>query len=284
MKIDFQIVHTVESSLKEYLLNLLYETLDTSTFINVPVGEKPENIQDWEIFNWIEIKYNHSFTENKFIAGFNLDISLDISANYKEFISEFGDHLKDDDNIEVVFKYFDESMREEHKKYAKEIFEIEMKLREVISFIFIYAYKGDYYNLLKDIKVKIKPLNKKNEVPDKKYFESHFENEFFFLLFSDYINLNKLKSISQDELMELIINSNDYNDLKRSIQYRGITKEKHQDLIASIKQNLEPIEKMRNCIAHNRSFTSNVEIDYQRAKVNLDKIINQFWEELENES
>ncbi|MCD6222039.1 hypothetical protein J7K25_07790 [bacterium] len=279
MKIDFQIVHTVKSDLKKHLLDLLKQTLDESTIIEVSVEEKPENIQNWEIFNWIEIKYNHSLEENRFIAGF----SLDISEDYREIIREFGDHLKDDENIEVVFKYFNESMSEKHKSYAEEIFEIEMKLREIISFIFIDTYKGDYHNLLKEIDVKIQPLNGNNK-PDKDYFERHFENEFFFLLFSDYMHLSEPKKISQNDLMEFIINSNDYDELKRNIQNRGITKEKYQDMIASIKQNLKPIEDMRNCIAHNRSFTDTVLQNYQQAKANLYNIINQFWEELENES
>jgi len=279
MKIDFQIVHTIKSDLKEYLLDLMKQTLGESAIIEVSVEEKPEDIQNWEIFNWIEIKYNYILEENKSIVGF----SLDISEEYREIISEFGDHLKDDENIEVVFKYFDESMSEKHKSYAEEIFEIEMKLREIISFIFIDTYKGDYHNLLKEIDVKIQPLNGNNK-PDKDYFERHFENEFFFLLFSDYMHLSEPKKISQNDLMELIINSNDYDELKRNIQNRGITKEKYQDMIASIKQNLKPIEDMRNCIAHNRSFTDTVLQNYQQAKANLYNIINQFWEELENES
>jgi len=66
MEIDFQIVHTVESDLKEYLLDLLKQTLDESTIIDISIEDKPEDIQDWEIFNWIEVKYNHSIAENKF--------------------------------------------------------------------------------------------------------------------------------------------------------------------------------------------------------------------------
>jgi len=49
MKIDFQIVHTVKSDLKKHLLDLLKQTLDESTIIEVSVEEKPENIQNWEI-------------------------------------------------------------------------------------------------------------------------------------------------------------------------------------------------------------------------------------------
>ena len=108
--------------------------------------------------------------------------------------------------------------------------------------------------------------------------------EFFFLLFSDYIRIDHLKKIDQSDLIDIIVNSNDYDELKQNIQNRGIIKEKYQDLIASIKQNLEPIENMRNCIAHNRSFTDTILENYQQAKVNLDKVIKEFWEELENES
>ncbi len=50
MRVDFQIVHTVESDLKEYLLNLLKQTLDESTIIDVSIEEKPEDIEDWGIF------------------------------------------------------------------------------------------------------------------------------------------------------------------------------------------------------------------------------------------
>ena len=279
MKVDFQIVHSIDKDLKEYLLDLLKQTLDESTTIDFSIEEKPDNLEDWSIFNWIEMKYNHSTGENKFIAGF----SLEIDDTFKEIIKEFGDSLNDDENIGVVFKYFDEPMLREHKNYAEEIFEIEMKLREIISFIFIDTYKGEYYNLLKEINVKTQPLNGNNK-PDENYFKSHFENEFFFLLFSDYIRLNELKKIDQNELMEMIINSNDYDELKHSIQNRGIIKEEYNDLIASIKQNLKSIEDMRNCIAHNRSFTDSILENYQQAKANLNNIINRFWEELENES
>ncbi len=216
MRVDFQIVHNINGDLKRYLLNLLKQTLDDSTPTEFSVEEKPANLEDWSIFNWIEIKYNHSITLSKFIAGFSLDINEDI----KEIINEFGNSLNDDENIDVAFKYFDESMLNKHKNYAQEIFEIEMKLREIISFIFMDTYKDEYYNLLKEINVKAQPLNGNNK-PDENYFKNHLENEFFFLLFNDYIHLNELKKIDQNDLMEMIITSNDFDELKQSIQNRG---------------------------------------------------------------
>jgi len=280
MKVDFQIVHqiTKDNDIEEYLLDLLKNTFDESTTIDESIEEKPKDIEDWSIFSWIEIKYTHQSDENTFITGF----SLDTEKNSKELIQEFGDHLNNDDNIKVVFKYSDELMFENHKNYVKDIFELEMKLREVISFIFIDTYKENYYDLLNEMKIAIKPVNK-NQKADETYYKSHFENEFFFLLFSDYIHVNDLKDLNQSDLMDMIINSNDYDELKQKIQTRGITKKEYQDFIASIKENLRPIEDLRNCIAHNRSFTDNILENYNQAKDNLNTIVNDFWGRFQNE-
>jgi len=302
MRVDFQIVHNIDSDIKAHLLGILKQTLDESTTIDYTVEKKPNNIEDWSIFNWIEIKYKYKTKKKRFIPRHeslqptyssqeNLDqnymfivgFSLNIEEHIGDIIKEFEDYLNDDENIEVVFKYFDEPMLRKHKNIGEEIFVLEMKLRELLSFIFIDTYKEDYYNLLKEIDIKTQPINRNNR-PNEEYFKKHFENEFFFLLFSDYIRIDHLKKIDQSDLIDIIVNSNDYDELKQNIQNRGIIKEKYQDLIASIKQNLEPIENMRNCIAHNRSFTDTILENYQQAKVNLDKVIKEFWEELENES
>jgi hypothetical protein len=279
MRVDFQIIHTISSNIKEYLLDLLKETFDESTTIYEEIEEKPDNLENWSIFNWIEIKYNCNISEDKFIAGF----TLEIDENLRGIIQAFGDNLNDDDNIEVLFKYFDEGMLKDHKDYVEEIFELEMKLREIFSFVFIDTYKEDYYSLLKEVDVNVQPLNGKHK-PNEEYLRKHFENEFFFLLFSDYIRLDNLRKINHNDLMEMIKSSNSYDELRQNIQNRGITKERYKELIASIRQNLEPVENMRNCIAHNRSFTDTILENYQQAKEKLDTIISEFWEDLRNES
>jgi hypothetical protein len=278
MKVDFQIIHSFadDESLEENLLLLLKDTFDESTTISTEIEEQPENIEEWSIYYWIETKYNHQSDGNKYIAGFILDLEEDLN----EIIQEFGKKLQEDENIDLVLKYGDEGMQVEHQKYAKEIFDLEMKLREIISFIFLDTYKGDYHNLLREVDVKI--LNKNNK-PNGEYYNSHFENEFFFLLFSDYAKLNELKELKQPDLMEMIINSNDYDDLKQKIQSRGIIKKEYQDFLAGIKQNLEPIENIRNCIAHNRSFTDTIIENYEEAKKNLEGTIDEFWDGIQNE-
>jgi len=280
MKVDFQLIHsfTDDESLKENLLLLLKDAFDESTTISTEIEEKPESIEEWSIFNWIETKYNHLSDGDKYIAGFILDLEEDLN----EIIQEFGKKLQEDENIYLVLKYGDERMQVEHQKYAKEIFELEMRLREAISLVFLDTYKGDYHNLLREVDVKIQHLNKNNET-NEIYYNSHFENEFFFLLFSDYIKLNDLKGLKELDLMEMIINSNEYDDLKQKIQSRGIIKKEYQDFLAGIKQNLKAIEHIRNSVAHNRSFTDRMIENYVGAKKNLEEMIDEFWGEIQNE-
>jgi hypothetical protein len=295
MKVDFQIIHSFDSdtALKEKLLDLLKETIDESTTTSIEIEKRPKNIKDWLIFRWIEIKYNYR-SNKKYIAGFSLNTegfnvntegfsSLNTEKESKVLVHEFGQKLQNNSDIDLVIKYNDESMQIEYQKYAKEIFELEMELREVISFIFLDTYKNDYYNLLKEMIVSIQNLDKKNK-PDKYYFKAHFENEFFFLLFSDYININSLKELNHSGLNNLIRDSDSFEDLKRKMQSRGILKEKYQDFIAGIKQDLNPIEKLRNCIAHNRSISERnnyrMIVDYDKAKKALEDLINNFWNDI----
>ena len=285
MKVDFQVIHsfTNDESLKENLLLLLKDTFDESTTISTEIEEQPESIEEWSIFNRIETKYNYLSDSDKYIAGFILDLEEDS----KEILQDFGEKLQANENIDLVLKYSDEGMQAEHQECAKEIFDLEMRLREVLSFIFLDTYKKDYYNLLREIDdVRIQPLNKNNK-PNGEHYNSHFENEFFFLLFSSYIKLNDLKKLKQPDLMEMIINSNEYDDLKRKIQSRGIIKKEYRDFLAGVKGNLEPIENLRNCIAHNRSIPKRDNYkaitDYDRAKELLDESIESFWEIMQDE-
>ena len=181
MKVDFQIIHsfTGDESLKENLLLLLKDTFDESTTISAEIEEQPENIEEWSIYYWIDTKYNHQSDGNKYIAGFILDLEED----FKEIIQEFGKKLQEDENIDLVLKYGDEKMQEKHQEYAKEIFDLEMRLREVISFIFLDTYKGDYHNLLREVDVKTQPLNKNNK-PNGEYYNTHFLKMSFSFYFS----------------------------------------------------------------------------------------------------
>lgn len=166
------------------------------------------------------------------------------------------------------------------EKYARDIFNIEMHLREVAAFIFVDTYKEDFYNLLKEINVKIS--GKKGEGLNEQYFIAYFENQFFHLEFSQYLRLNTPKGLKLEDLEDIIVNTENYDEFKKNIQSRGIINKKYQDFLAEIEGNLDPIKKFRDCIAHNRSFNRDTEDSYNKAKEKLKRAIEDFWKNMTN--
>jgi len=83
---------------------------------------------------------------------------------------------------------------------------------------------------------------------------SRFENEFFYISFSDYKNLLELRELKEDEKTELLKDSNNFDEWKKRIFERGIKDEPYIDFIESIKQDLQILEDIRNSLMHNRSF------------------------------
>lgn len=98
--------------------------------------------------------------------------------------------------------------------------------------------------------------------------------------FSGYIKLNELRHLKDSDLIEMISDSKNYKDLKQKIQNKGISKEKYKDFLTEIKQDLDPIEKVRNCIAHNRSIPSDYCDNYEKAKEKLEDSIHSFWDKI----
>jgi hypothetical protein len=154
-----------------------------------------------------------------------------------------------------------------------------MKLREVLSFIFIEVYGQSFYSLLQEVDVKIAT----KEVPNEAYYKKHLENEFFFLLFSDYIKLNERKPVKNGILLDLIKQSIDFDSLKNKLTSSPISNEKYHDFLASIKERLDAIDKLRNCVAHNRSIPEDIRGNYNMSKELLLKSISEFWDELNHE-
>jgi len=301
MKGDFQIIHSFKpKALKEELLSLLKKTIDESTTIQINIEERPKEIKDWSIFDWIEIKYNYP-SGNKYIAGFSLVREFDVEesdANIKEskdveeskklaeefkrLADEFGQKLQSNSDIDLIIKYNDEGMQTEHQKHAKEIFELEMELREVISFVFMDIYRDDYFSLLSFQEVKGKGIK---ESEKENTFKKGFQNEFFFLNFNQYGELKIPDIVKVSTLNKLFGENTSGSNLKSRILNLGIFKhnDKYKALLGSIKECMQPIEEVRNCIAHNRPLTFDAETNYYDARIKLEKLINNFWNDIQNE-
>ena len=118
--------------------------------------------------------------------GFTLELPDD-TLSARAVIDDFLTALADDP-IEHVVKFEDDLLRQELAQRTEELFTLEMKLRRVLSLIYLHAYQeGDPYDLL--CEEAVKPMA--SERPPPAQMKAVAENQFFHLVFSQYVGLNQ---------------------------------------------------------------------------------------------
>jgi hypothetical protein len=268
----FQIVFTK----KVNFIGEITKILRTS-FEEIYLEKTEDDLKDY-----IQIKYIYVISNKRFLIGFNIDFE-DIETDIDSAIKTFCKNIQENENCEFIVKFYDDNLLSNLKTLYDEVFEIEMKLREIITFIFISTYENDYYNLLdfQKINPKIKRV-KKQGIPD--FLKDRFQNEFFFLTFSDYRSLKVPDIIKSSTVINLLAENNKTTKtLKRSILNLGVFKEeksKYVDFLNSIEEDLESIETIRNCVAHNRQPTDEEIQNYEKARDNLNQKMESFTQDL----
>ena len=188
----------------------------------------------------------------------------------EEIYKNFNNNLIDNKNdFKKIIKFYDDFHLKDLKKYQKEIFKIEMSLREIFTFIFLNRYP-DSDNILSEYSFKNK---------DK---FSILENEFFEFNFNDYIVIeNKIKGLEIKDVLKILYNSENFDNFKEDLQERGIKEQKHIDFFLSIKENLGLFKEIRNRAMHNkRVFESdNDEVNYNKVKEKIKRRIEEFKQE-----
>jgi hypothetical protein len=268
MKVTFQIVHdseNIDGAIFDALINA-YENL----YI-----EKSDD----ELKALYEIKYNLALRNTKSIAGFEIEVEEISAEDYDTFLEYFTGRIKEDENSYALIKFHDETRFASYLNFYREIAELEMQLREILSCIFYYEYSEDIYNLLDEYEV-----NFPKDTPQQEELQERLENQFFYLTFSNYLSLVKPKEIRQvRDISTILENSDSYEEFRDKICNRGIKNEKHLGFLAAIKQDLPTIESVRNSVAHNRIISSTKLGNYETAKNHLLERFREFWEETSEE-
>jgi len=207
---------------------------------------------------------------HKVILGFTVDLPEDIDEA-QTVVDEFAKALREENSISHIVKFEDPLLKAELAQWSEEIFAIEMKLRRVLTFIYLYPYqKGDPYQLLKDEKEK--PTSN-----DTDQMKTALENQFFHLVFSQYVNLNQRPEIKNvQHLLKDIENAETYDIFRREIKRIPIEYEEDASLLAGLKPKMDAIQAMRNCIAHNRRPSGKVKEDYVNAHPLLNQLLDNY--------
>lgn len=278
MKISFQIIHDFKSATLKTIANALHLTLRDDLLLEINLRTA---------IDFVTLKFDTNLkTENNLCAfELNIDTTIYDLSKYEDFIEGFKERLKATEGFVKLLKYVDEIRTEEYVKYYKELAELEMRMREVFSYIFYNKYNVNGNDLFEEFDAKTAGIDE----PKPDDLDKRLENKFFYLPFSGYLKFEKPKDVQVRELMPLIQSTEEYEQLRTHLNSRGIIKEQHIAFLQAVKTSLEPIENVRNCIAHNRQIPNRTEANYEKAKKELLKFIEDFWKseiseiELQNE-
>ena len=246
VKVDYLVV----CSDKTNLIELLTETLENA--LESVDDEPPE---EEELKQWIDIHLPKKRRDGCQIYRFSVAFNS-AEERMEKLIRGFSNSVacSNEEGIKHLLKLKDPQLRYKLRNYGKEIFNIEMKLREALSLIYIDTYHKDFYDLLQ------LRNRRRGCTPDR--LRKYHENQSFCLLFSEYKNIHDLNQITIHNLNQ-------------------ITKDQYIYFLDSLSDLVKPIEKLRNCVAHNRSIPKNIMDNYNETKGPLLDKINKFLKEQE---
>jgi hypothetical protein len=230
--------------------------------------------EELDISNFIEITYHKECPHGREIWGLNVDFPVDDRGVLEQAVQAFTVILMGagDAGVEHLVKFDDPVLSERFREWGAEIYSLELRLREALTLIFVDLYQEGYYDLLRHVSVST------IESVTEEQLQASAQNEFFFLQFGNYLDVDRRqlpKNVAS--LIDLVRTSTDHAELREALT-PSILPEHHAEFVAEIRQSLDPVEKMRNAVAHNRSPSRRVEENYQQARQDLEEALTRFFE------
>lgn len=242
--------------------------------------EDNQNDLDFDdLENMIQLRYQREGEESSddsdeasrlVLIDFAIELPDEIELK-AEVVEDFAASLPETPPIFHVVKFEDPLLKSELADRASEIFSLEMKLRRILSLIYLQAYQGeDPFNLLRD-EVE-KPSHQTNE----EQMQAAYENEFFHLTFSQYIKLNQRPDVKQAKMLMLIRDFESYEAFRAELRRVSVEDERDANFLADLRSLMDPIDGMRNCVAHNRRPTKRIAENYPNARAQLEERLNEY--------
>jgi len=274
----FEFVMVYQQDTDTDIRQILIETLTLALQDNYDEFE-PDTVEQMIILQTQRIA-NESTNEDgnttqTIVLGFTLDLPEETNEA-QTVVEEFAKALTESPSpISHIVKFEDPLLQADLAKWSAEIFDIEMKLRRVLTLIYLNAYRGiEPYKLLKDEKEK--PATKEKQEELEIQMKQSIENQFFHLLFSQYVNLNQRPDPKINDLLENIRNFIQYEELQTEINRKPVADNNDADFLVGLKDKIGAIEKMRNCIAHHRRPPKKTKDGYETPKSLVNELLNNY--------
>jgi len=259
--------------------------VDLASYLYAEIGEE-YGIPDNEIEDYFTIDYVLQLPNNSFSTFFILDFpDLELpNQALKDIVKSYLDTLNNLDETISVVKFQDDILQTAAIKYYDKLFTIEMELRNVLTYILTYDEKPVNNGVFKEFGIRIAESYKEENVL------REYENGLYYILFNHYANFTEPQKLKADKVSELLQSNHiqTFNDFNREIEKRYISEERHIVFLSSIKQKLQPLEKMRNAIMHIRNLSNTLIANFEKSAFDtptekgIHSLINEFWKE-ENE-
>jgi hypothetical protein len=204
------------------------------------------------------------------LLGFALDLP-DGMAQMGSVVAEFASALAETAPIFHGVKFEDPILRADLARFAEEIFALEMKVRRVLTLIYLHAnQRGSPYDLLRDETAQ--PIKK--EAPTTEQMVAATENQFFHLTFGQYVGLNRRPEFKIPALLSAVRDAATYDAFREELGRDPIQHEDDAVLLAGLRERMDAIETMRNCVAHNRRPTRAAVENYANARPLLEQMLD----------
>lgn len=214
------------------------------------------------------------------IVAFALDLPEYATIDH---ITDFTERLLESLQVFHIVKFEDPLLRQYLVERGDEIFALEMKLRRVLSLVYLNAYRlvGPFDLLRGD---RVNPQQERSLTEER--MKNHNENQFFHVEFSEYAHLNERADMRMQDILSMIRVSAGYRDLQNELfrlHRLPIEDVEGVDLLSKLKDDraMSPITRMRNCVAHNRHPTPDEIREYDRALPQVENLLNEYitrWE------
>ena len=101
------------------------------------------------------------------------------------------------------------------------------------------------------------------------------------MTFRQYISLNQRRDFRQlPQVLDVLRDSENYDVFREEVTRRPIVDERDTELLNDLKSLMDPIEQMRNCVAHNRRPTRDIRQSYMNTLHSLEQRLDKFLDDL----
>ncbi|MEA3387506.1 MAG: hypothetical protein U9Q66_03910 [Patescibacteria group bacterium] len=251
-----------------------------ATILHDEIGEEYdlslEDIEDYFTFLSSNFLPNETFIT---VVEFNIPELETREVSLKSIVFSFLQSVENTESIISITKVNDTILQETAFEYYQKIINLEMDMRNVLTYILAYSSKTINEELFKNFGID------KSEKLDNRYIKEQYENGLFYIYFNHYASFTQPQKLKAEKIAEFLQEPNisSFEQLKSKLQDRGLKEDRHIDFIASIKTKLKPLEKMRNSIMHIRNISDNTIRNFEMAiedngtNKGIKTLITNFW-------